>query len=67
MPAAAAWLASGALTTWGLYQLILLAVPNDLVGDASPDPARLVLEAARCAIGLAILAGLWAARPTRTR
>lgn len=65
IPTAAAWLGSGALATWGLYQFILVAVPNDLAGDAPADPARLFLEAARCLLGCALAAGLWAARPTR--
>ncbi|WP_226343990.1 hypothetical protein [Agilicoccus flavus] len=64
VPAAAAWLGSGALAAWGLYRFVLLAVPNDLAGDAPADPARLLLEAARCALGCALAAGLWAARPT---
>ncbi len=66
VPTAVAWLGSGALATWGLYQFILLAVPNDLAGDAPVDPARLFLEVIRCALGCALVAGLWSVRPPST-
>lgn len=46
-----AWLGSGATLTWGLYQLVLLVVPNDLVGGADVSTLELTTQALRVVAG----------------
>ncbi|MDO5712240.1 MAG: hypothetical protein Q4P32_10945 [Micrococcales bacterium] len=63
VPTVGVWVGSGALTAWGAYHFVLLAVPNDLTGGAALDASGLLLQGARIALGGALAAGLWSVRP----
>lgn len=49
-----AWLGSGAAAAWGLYSLVLLVVPNDLVGGRDVATAEVVAQALRLAAGVLV-------------
>lgn len=49
------WLGSGALLTWGLYQLLLQTVPNDLVDASAVTGLGLATQIGRVAAGLGVL------------
>jgi len=53
------WVGSGALAAWSAYLLVLLLVPNDLVGDAATAWTDLVAEAVRlvAGVGCAVVGG----------
>ena len=50
------WLGSGALLTWGVYQLVLQTVPNDLVDASTVTTVDVTTQLVRVAAGLAALA-----------
>jgi len=52
-PIVLTWLGSGAMAAWGLYTLVLLVVPNDLVGDRSVPAADIAAQLAWLGAGLA--------------
>lgn len=67
------WLGSGAVAGWGLFHLVLLTVPNDLVGDDAVSGLDITAQALRLAAGLATalaalaLARTWPREQVRSR
>lgn len=58
-----AWLGSGAMFAWGCYLLVVMLVPNDLVGDATVRWTDLLAEALKVAGGVATaVTGAWLLR-----
>lgn len=53
-PLATVWIASGAWVAWGVYDLVLGTVPNDLVTDAVPA-VDIALAAAKVIAGAVLL------------
>ncbi|MEH3032958.1 MAG: hypothetical protein PGN07_02695 [Aeromicrobium erythreum] len=61
------WVGSGATLTWGLYQLLLVVVPNDLVAASDVSALDVAAPATRLAAGLAVLLALVQARAAARR
>lgn len=55
-PVVLTWLGSGALLTWGVYQLVLQTVPNDLVDASTVTGLDIATQTTRVVAGLAVLA-----------
>lgn len=59
MPIFGTFLASGALTGWGSYLLIVMLIPNDLMSAAGVTTAALVVAAAKVLSGIVCAIVLW--------
>ncbi|MCW4353694.1 hypothetical protein ONR57_10340 [Hoyosella sp. YIM 151337] len=67
MPIFGAFLASGALTAWGSYLLIVMLIPNDLMAEADVTTAALAIAAAKVLSGVVCAIVLWRFTGAATR